>query len=218
MRVSTLLLWPKGQIMARWSGKGVGPGWGQSLKQEGFQLPLRKKETCLEERLWLHSGTGGPFWRWTSRSWHYDSQCYLFLSTADSTFKERPRAKEMKTVCFRTICFGLWCSKYIGSIINTVLKRTQIWGFLNADMIILFSLKKNLWLRAKKWLAQDYTAAQWVKNAYLSFLILNHILLQLWINNSNKNLILYIFIVLMLLHSYLNFINMLLLSLVAPKI
>ena len=84
--------------------KRPGPWWRQSLKQEGFPLPLRKKDTYLEERLWLHSSTEGT--SCSAGEFLYQKvklqNPVLFLpffTTVDTTFKEWSGAKETKTLC-----------------------------------------------------------------------------------------------------------------------
>ena len=97
--------------MSSWGGERPVPGWAHSVKQEGFCLPLRKKETYLEE-------TVTSFWllrnflmlNFFYRRWNYNTQSYLFLvvSTVHSTFKEQSGAEETNPLC-ASRQFALFC-------------------------------------------------------------------------------------------------------------
>ena len=121
--------------MSRWGGERPGPGWGHSLKQENFHLRLRKTETYLEERLWLHSGSWGTSWCWTftegetTTSSHVNS-LYFLLLIAHLKSSQEPRKLKLYVLLDNLPCSVV--SKHA-----RVLKRKQSWGF-NAHTIILF--------------------------------------------------------------------------------
>ena len=95
-------------------GKRPGPGWGQLLKQEGFPLPLRKKDTYLKERLQPHSGTEGTScsageFLYQKVKLQHPVLFHPFFTTVDSTFKEQSGAKEAKSLC-ASWQFALFCA------------------------------------------------------------------------------------------------------------